>query len=196
MIYIKAYNSAGKLIKTINAKQKTYLRKNIKIAEERGTNYNGYGYADTIRKYENMTLAQVREFNKIGKEKTKPKKTEEEKEITWVNRLSKLTGITTEEAQEIAQEKKEYKDRQIELLEERQIDNLSIKRQRLINKIEKSNPLRRIVDSEHAQNILSASNRHNGNYENLLDEGRELAAAGEIEKSQVREYARSNFNYK
>ena len=196
MIYIKAYNSAGKLIKIINEKQKTYLLKNIKITEERGTNYNGYGYTDTIRKYENMTLSQVREFNRIGKEITKPKKTEKEKEITWINRLAKLTGITTEEAQEIAQEKKDYKDKQIELLEDRQIDNLSIKRQRLIDKIEKSNPLRRIVDGEHAQNILSASNRHNGNYENLLDEGRELAAAGEIEKSQVKEYARSKFNYK
>ena len=196
MIYIKAYNSKGKLIKTINEKQKNYLRKNIKIIEERGTNYNGYGYTDKIRKYENMTLSQVREFNKISKEKAKPKKTEKEKQIAWINRLIKLTGITTEEAQEIAQEKKEYKDRQIELLEDRQIDHPSIKRQRLINKIEKSNPLRRIVDSEHAQNILSASNRHNGNYESLLDEGRELAAAGEIEKSQVRGYARNNFNYK
>ena len=107
--------------------------------------------------------------------------------------MAKLTGITTEEAQEIAQEKKEYKDKQIELLEDRQIENLSIKRQRLINKIERSNPLRRIVDGEHAQNILSASNRHNGNYESLLDEGRELAAAGEIERSQVREYARNNY---
>ena len=86
MIYIKAYNSAGKLIKTINEKQKTYLRKNIKIIEERGTNYNGYGYTDTVRKYENMTVSQVREFNKIGKEKAKPKKTEQEKQIAWINR--------------------------------------------------------------------------------------------------------------
>ena len=36
MIYIKAYNSKGKLIKTINEKQKNYLRKKYKNNRRKG----------------------------------------------------------------------------------------------------------------------------------------------------------------
>ena len=44
---------------------------------------------------------------------------------------------------------------------------------KLIKQMERTNPLRRIVDGEHAQAILSAHSRHTQtNYDELLDEGR------------------------
>ena len=74
---------------------------------------------------------------------------------------------------------------------ERDMERPSIKRNQLIRKMERENPLRKIKDVEHAKAILVAHNRHNNtNYESLLEEARELANIGEIEKDEVKEYAR------
>jgi hypothetical protein len=76
---------------------------------------------------------------------------------------------------------------------ERRFERPSILRDRLIAKMERENPLRRIEDESHAQAIIAASNRHkNTNYEDKLDEARELAQRGDIDHSEVKEYARSN----
>ena len=67
---------------------------------------------------------------------------------------------------------------------------------KIINKIDRSNPLRYIRDEQHAYGIINASNRHNyTDYEYKLDEGRELAEKGEIDYSEVRNYARNNYTY-
>jgi hypothetical protein len=111
----------------------------------------------------------------------------------WCKRLSKLTGITIEEARAIADEKLAYKQEKINMMIERSFDRPSRMRDKLIAKMERENPLRRIEDAAHAQAILEASNRHkNTNYEDKLDEARELAQRGDIDHSYVKEYARSN----
>ncbi len=141
----------------------------------------------------------LRAINKLqGIEKpAKQPKTQEQIIEAWAKRLAKLAGITIEQAKIIAQEKIDYKAEKIALLEDKEAESPSTKRSQLIRKMEKENPLRRITDTEHAQAILSASNRHNNsNYDNLLDKGRELAEMGEIDRDEVQEYARTNMSYK
>ena len=121
-------------------------------------------------------------------------KSPEEIKKTWAKRLSKLSNISIDEALMIAQDKLDYKNDQVKELEIRQFEKFSRKRETLINKLERSNPLRRISDESHAQNILAASNRHNKtNYERLLDEARELVEAGELQKCEVKDYARKHY---
>lgn len=157
--------------------------------------YNGYGYDKLPLAVTLSTVADVRKFNKLCKEidnaPIKEVKSYAEKKEDWCKRLVKLTEISIEEARQIAEEKEEYQEEQITKLEDRQIEHHSRKREVLINKIRRSNPLRYIRDSSHAYNILSASNRHkNTDYESRLEEGRELAQIGDIDKSEVRDYAR------
>ena len=72
----------------------------------------------------------------------------------------------------------------------------SVRRGKLIAKMERENPLRYIKNEEHAQNILAASERHNNSdYEDKLEEGRELAASGDIDRAEVKEYARNNMQF-
>jgi hypothetical protein len=80
-------------------------------------------------------------------------------------------------------------------MECRQGERYSIQREKLINKMRRENPLRRITDIDHAQAILTASHRHTQtNYENLLDEGRDLAASGNIEKGEIKGWAREQLH--
>lgn len=157
--------------------------------------WNGYGYKRLSLAVTLSTVGDVRKFNKVCKETKASKqkvKTYEEKKADWCKRLNKLTGITIEEAKAIADEKEDYKEEQISELEYRQTEHYSRRRETLINKVRRSNPLRYIKNSEHADNIIVASNRHQRtNYENLLGEGRERALIGEIDRSEVRDFARS-----
>lgn len=125
-------------------------------------------------------------------------KTQEEINLAWAKRLVKLLDdeISLEYAIKIAEEKIEYKEKEIENLEEKQFDRYSPKRAVLISQIERSNPLRRIKDIEHAKAILGASNRHNNSdYELQLEEAKNLALCGNIDKSEVQEYARKNMSF-
>ena len=166
-------------------------------------NFNGYGYQDHDYIYF-LTKEEYKAYEALvgGKEtKEKKAKTDEEKKLEWASRLVKLLSniedITLEEALEIADEKLEYKEEQIRAMEERQCERYSVQRSKLIRKMEKENPLRRIKDAEHAENILIASRRHKGtDYERMLDEARELAREGEIDRSEVKEYARTHYQYK
>ena len=166
-------------------------------------NFNGYGYQDHDYIYF-LTKEEYKAYQSLvgGKEaKEKKAKTDEEKKLEWASRVVKLRAniedITLEEALEIAEEKLEYKEEQIRAMEERQYDRYSAQRSKLIRKMEKENPLRRIKDAEHAENILIASRRHKGtDYERMLDEARELAREGEIDRSEVKEYARTHYQYK
>jgi hypothetical protein len=165
--------------------------------------YNGYGYEKLplvaslenekdVKKMKSI-LAEI-EKNKEEKPKKKGKNQEEIIEA-WAKRLSKLVEIDYEEAMNIAKEKIEYKEEKIAEVEERQTEHYSVKRQKLINKMYRENPLRRIIDECHARAIIAASDRHNyTDYEYLLEEGRELAMMGDIEKSEIKNYARKNKN--
>lgn len=160
--------------------------------------WNGYGYEKLPMAVRITSLAEMRKFNKLKKEleescvESKPK-TAEEKKAEWVKRLCKLTGISEEDAAKIAEEKLEYKEDQIFMLDERQAERYSVKRQKLIDKIERSNPLRYIKSKEHAFAILGASNRHTTtDYENKLQILHEMEAEGTIEKGDAKEIARTH----
>jgi hypothetical protein len=176
--------------------------------------WNGYGYKRLALVVTLSTIGEVRKFKKICKdckelEKEKAaKKTRspQEKIESWCKRLSLLSGISTEEARKIAQEKIDYFDRNIE----KRFSSAQAYEPRggnarypaWVRQAEKdyskfyedeSSALRRITNEQHAHAILSASNRHNNtDYESRLEEGKELAFIGDIEKSEVRDYARSN----
>lgn len=147
-----------------------------------------------------LALTVAPEIRKIIKnaKPTKPAKkiTEEDRIAAWARRLDRLTGCGIDVATDIANEKIEYKQECIERVESREsLTDAATNRQiKLIAKMERENPLRRIKDTEHAEAILSASNRHNkSDYEDKLEEGKELKAEGEIE--DAREYAKNNYQY-
>ena len=139
----------------------------------------------------------MRKFNKIkreleGSSVTTKRKTEEEKQAEWINRLCRLTGISEDGAKEIAEEKLEYKWDQISMLEDRQAERYSVQREKLIRKLERSNPLRYIKNKEHAMAILEAGNRHTcTDYEKKLKVLHELEKEGFIEKGDAKEIART-----
>ena len=157
--------------------------------------YNGYGYQHHHYYY----MMSAYQFNKIRKmltaqDDTKIEKKSVDKVAQWCNRLVKLTGITFEEARQIADEKLAYQDECIAEVEERQQKRYSLQRSKLISKMKRENPLRRIVDTDHAYAILSASRRHNNtNYDSLLEEYRDEARMGNIDHVDVRELARQNY---
>ena len=159
--------------------------------EKQGENFNGYGYQDENR-YWSLTPYQLRKYNSLSRNwKPSQTLTEEEKKERWCKRLAKLAEIKIEEAEEISYEKEEYHQERIDELEDRQDENYSRKRETLINQIRRENPLRRIVDIEHAFNIISASNRHKKtNYESLLKEAQEKAKIGELDHEDIKSYAR------
>lgn len=133
--------------------------------------------------------------NHLNSRKPRKVRTEEEKELSWCKRLAKLTGIELEEAKKIMEAKKNAKQKQISELEKRQIEfGYSTKRHQLINKIENSNPLRRIENKAHALYILDAHHRHaNTNYDEMLEEARNQAEMGEIDRGDVKMWARKNY---
>ena len=156
-----------------------------------GFNYNGYGYQDQDRIW-SLTPDQLKKYNSLSKNwKPSQTLTEEEKKGRWCKRLAKLAEIKIEEAEEISYEKEDYHQKRIDELDDRQDENYSRKRETLINQIKRENPLRRIVDIEHALNIISASNRHKKtNYESLLREAQQKAKIGELDHEDIKSYAR------
>nr|DAY72081.1 MAG TPA: hypothetical protein [Caudoviricetes sp.] len=140
-------------------------------------------------------LGEMRKFNKLKKEieeaqQDAPVKKEVDPIEKWSKRLSKLTGLSYEFCVEIAEEKLEYKEQEIQKLEERQNERLSVRRSSLIRKLERSNPLRYIKDKEHAYAIISASRRHNDtDYDEKLNLIHELERDGLIEKGNAKEIA-------
>lgn len=175
----------------INACRKAGLRMHNPKGE-----WNGYGYENLPLVVEINSLGDMRKFNKLKKEceekrasgKAKKTLTPEQKKLAWAKRFAKLTGIDTAEALEIADEKLEAKQDRINELEERQSkDGYSTKRDKVINKLRRENPLRYIRDRNHADNILGAHARHTETaYENYLEYLHEL----EDEKGLQRGYAR------
>jgi len=160
--------------------------------------WDGYGYKRLGKHLHISSFSRIkRSLKKLSTKENKTRiPTEEEEKEQWAKRLSALTKISFYEATEIAEEKIEYKSNKIEQVEERQYERYSNKRASLIRQMQRENPLRRIKDKNHAEAILIAHSRHNNtNYEDKLEEGRELASIGEIGKGEVKEYARSNMLY-
>jgi hypothetical protein len=166
-----------------------------------GSNFNGYGYATSNYEYlmSRKDAATLLEMLHKRNEAAKKRKrlTFEERTAAWCRQLVRLTGISMDDAQRIAEEKLEAHAKKINELEERQLKECySVMRKKLIDKMCRENPLRRIKDANHAFAILGASVRHNeSNYDDMLDEAREKAAMGEIDYCEIQSYARQHARY-
>ena len=189
------YNFINNIEVWPEGKQKTFLLQLYKKNKcvEKGVNYNGYGYADKQRYY-TLTENELNEYNALLINK-KPVKVEKDPQLIWAKRLIKfIPEITLDEALLMAQDKIDYKKEKITELENQNAERFSMQREKLIKKMYRENPLRYIRDQEHAYWIMEADKRHNcTNYEATLKYARELAEVGNIEKSNVKIYARKNF---
>lgn len=168
--------------------------------------WNGYGYETLPLVAEITSLSEMRKFNKIKKEleqKPRPKvKTDEEKKLAWAKRLVRLLAddddynLTVEEALEIADEKVNYHIERINELKDRQYKQNSVRRDSLINKLSRQNPLRYIKDEYHAHKIMDAHHRHHDTcYDYYLREVHEMEEDGELEKGYAKEYAMDMLKY-
>ena len=157
--------------------RKSLLGKLKKFVEEKkveyrtyGDNFNGYGYQDNYHEYY-LTSKDGKAFIELlnGKKTTEKKvKTYEEIRDEWARSLVKKSknAVSFEDAKTIAEEK-------------------------LINKMQIENPLRRIIDYDHALAIIVASERHNKTlYDKFLEQAHELEHYGEIERGTAKEWAR------
>lgn len=166
-----------------------------------GSDYNGYGYSTENYEYlmrpkDAKVVKEMLAERTVAAEKRKTRP-EVNPRAAWCRRLAKLTGISQEDAERIADEKIEAQYNQIAKLEKRQSTlGYSVKREKLIHRIGWSNPLRRIKDEDHAFAILHASVRHNSSdYDRELENAREMAACGELDWSEVKDYAREHARY-
>ena len=162
--------------------------------------WNGYGYTEhnycyLLRPKDAKTLVAMLEEHEA--ERVKKQKTPEEKKEAWARQLVRYTNICEEDALEIADEKLAAKKARIDELYRRQFrERYSSRREKLIGKLERANPLRRIENEEHAFRILAASVRHNhSNYDDMLEEAKNKAGWGEISYDEVRSYARQHAQY-
>lgn len=181
--------------KSLLGKLKTFVEEKKIEYRTYGDNYNGYGYEDHYHEYY-LTAKDGKAFMELlnGKKTTEKKiKSDEEIRDEWARSLVRKSknAVTFEEAQIIAEEKLRYKDERIDAMWSRQDERYSIKREKLINKMQRENPLRRIIDYDHALAIIDASNRHKTtSYDKFLQQAHELERYGEIERGTAKEWAR------
>ncbi|MCR5684535.1 MAG: hypothetical protein K6G81_03825 [Lachnospiraceae bacterium] len=171
----------------------------LKTYNPRGA-WTRFGYERLPMVVEINSVGEMRKFNKIKKEledvPRRPPKTLDQEIASWARRLIKLLGddydLTQEEAEKIAREKLEYQQEKINGLNERQDEHYSARRERLIDKMYRENPLRYIKDEYHALNILHAHERHTDTcYDDFLDRAHELEEDGVIERGTAKDLARS-----
>ena len=176
-------------------KLKTFVEEKKVECRTYGANYNGYGYEDRYHEYY-LTAKDGKAFIEMlnGKKTTEKKvKSDEEIRDEWARSLVKKSknAVSFEDAQSIAEEKLKYKEDRIAAMSSRQDERYSVKREKLINKMQRENPLRRIIDYDHALAIIDASNRHNiTSYDKFLEQAHELERYGEIERGTAKEWAR------
>ena len=189
IVYVCIFN--GKLL----GKLKNFVEEKKVEYRTYGDNYNGYGYKDNYHEYY-LTAKDGKAFMELlnGKKATEKKiKSDEEIRDEWARSLIKKSknAVSFEDAQIIAEEKLKYKEDRIDAMRSRQDERYSVKREKLINKMQRENPLRRIIDYDHALAIIDASNRHNKtSYDKFLEQAHELERYGEIERGTAKEWAR------
>lgn len=181
--------------KSLLGKLKTFVDEKKIAYLTYGDNYNGYGYQDHYHEYY-LTAKDGKAFIEMlnGKKATEKKvKSNEAVRDEWARSLVRKSknAVSFEEAQSIAEEKLKYKDERIDAMKSRQYERYSVKREKLINKMQRENPLRRIIDYDHALAIIDASERHNKtSYDKFLQQAHELELCGEIERGTAKEWAR------
>lgn len=127
-----------------------------------------------------------------AKPKKESKKEPKDKRLRWAERLARLTGISVEEALEIAKAKEDYHAECILDLENRQCNDFSRRREKIIRTKERENPLRRIEDEDHAEAILYAHARHTDtDYEDYLAAANDLVIRGHLTHDDKRGWARA-----
>lgn len=161
-----------------------------------GDNFNGYGYQDHYHDYY-LNAKGGKAFVEMldaKKKVTKKVKTWEDVRDAWARSLVRKSenAVTFEEAQQMAEEKVDYKNDRISAMISRQFERgYSGKRGKLIAKMERENPLRPIKDYDHAMAIIAASKRHNNTiYDNLLNEAHDMERYGDIEPGTAKEWVR------
>ena len=195
IVYVCIFD--GKLL----GKLKTFVEEKKIAYHTYGDNYNGYGYQNHYHEYY-LTAKDGKAFIEMlnGKKTTEKKvKSYEEVRDEWARSLVRKSkkAISFEDAQSIAEEKLKYKEDRIAAMWSRQDERYSVKREKLINKMQRENPLRRIIDYDHALAIIDASNRHNKTpYDKFLQEAHELERYGEIERGTAKEWAREQIKSK
>lgn len=199
----------GKVFRSVYAgdmrgKIKDFVKANKIGFNIEGTDYNGYGYSNHYKSYF-LDAKKGKEFLALVEskknKKSKPKTVAQMREA-WCCRLVRLLSgcagyewVTIEVARDMAKEKLAYQIQQIEKVEDRQRISYSEKRESLIRKMIRENPLRYIKDVDHAMAIVQASHRHNNtNYEALLEHYRDEAMCGEINRDEVKDFARANYS--
>ena len=191
IVYVCIFDGRNSLL----GKLKTFVEDKKIEYRTYGANYNGYGYEDRYHEYY-LTAKDGKAFLELlnGKKTTTKKvKSYEEVRDEWARSLVKKSknAVSFEDAQIIAEEKLKYKDERIDAMWSRQDERYSIKREKLINKMQRENPLRRIIDYDHALAIIDASERHNKtSYDKFLEQAHELERYGEIERGTAKEWAR------
>ena len=181
-------------------KVKDYVQTHALAHHHFSSDWNGWGYDWQHHWYllRPKDAAEVERMIADKASKSRRTRTDEEKKISWARSLSRWTGISVEDAMEIAEEKLEYKMEKIKELEDRQENRgYSVRRERLINKQWRSNPLRPIRDREHAFNILQASVSHNySDYDTQLMIAKDMAENWELAPSEIQAYARDHTTYR
>ena len=191
IVYVCIFDGKTSLL----GKLKTFVEEKKIAYHTYGDNYNGYGYQDHYHEYY-LTAKDGKAFIELlnGKKATEKKiKSDEEIRDEWARSLVRKSkkAISFEEAKTIAEEKLKYKEDRIAAMWSRQDERYSVKREKLINKMQRENPLRRIIDYDHALAIIDASERHNKtSYDKFLQEAHELERYGEIERGTAKEWAR------
>lgn len=177
-------------------KLKTFVEEKKVDYHTFGDNYNGYGYQDHYHEYY-LNAKDGKAFIEMldGKKKVVKKlKTWEDVRDAWARSLVRKSenAVTFEEAQQMAEEKIDYKNDRISAMVSRQFgQGHSVKRGKLIAKMERENPLRPIKDYDHAIAIVAASKRpKNTAYDNLLQEAHDMERNGDIEPGTAKEWAR------
>ena len=130
---------------------------------------------------------------------TAPTKTPDQKIKIWINRLNKLTDCGIAVAKEIAEAKIKFaEDKAVQCVmndNNTKRSNQAVERYNAII-ADGSKALDHITDTDHAQAILGAHQRHTKtDYDDRLVEARELASYGEIERDEVRDYARTSMSH-
>lgn len=181
--------------KSLLGKLKTFVEEKKIDYHTYGDNFNGYGYQNHYHEYY-LTAKDGKAFIELlnGKKATAKKvKSYEEVRDEWAKSLVRKSknAVTFEDAKTIAEEKLKYKDERIAAMWSRQDERYSVKREKLIEKMKRENPLRRIIDYDHALAIIDASNRHNKtSYDKFLEQAHELERYGDIERGTAKEWAR------
>ena len=162
--------------------------------------WNGYGYERLLMHVRIETVGQMRLFNKLEKQCQpipKPEISEEEYREQWVDKLTRWTRISKDQAIEIADAKEDYYSARLNKLIELNNRTESDKYYRLMRKLEDQGRLPKIKNKEHAHAIVSAHLRHTtSDYEFQLEAAKDLAQNGEIDSDQIRDYALSHTTYR